>query len=145
MLDTSETAPSPAPLAWTPRSRVDRTSGLVANGVKLEDSFIAGTEVLGQNPCYIWDIKTPGSEHLLDIRPVLASIEERLENGEVVAPQEGKSTVCQFVLDDVQTKVVVETGGVEEEVHGNPIEHQSTLTIDGKSRDVVICNNNLGG
>jgi hypothetical protein len=57
------------------------------------NSFVIGTEVLAEESDHMRDIEPVSAEHLLDVRPVLAALEERLEYSNVVAAEEREAPV----------------------------------------------------
>jgi hypothetical protein len=59
---------------------------LVADGVRLADPFIDGSEILTENSVHVRDVEPPCSEHLLNVhllnvRPVLMRVVKGLERG----------------------------------------------------------------
>ena len=76
----------------------------VADGEQLTNTFVVGAEVLGQKPDHVRDVEPICSEHLLDVRPVLAAVEEGLEDGKVVASEEGELPVGQLMLLEMKRR-----------------------------------------
>ena len=99
----------------------------IAQGQQAGDPFVVGSQELGKDPGDVGNVAPAGHQHLLQIGPVLAEVEEALEHGQIVTAQEGEFASPELVVDDVKVEVDVESGGVQEVVHRDLLEVEAAL------------------
>src|SRR4051812_40056355 len=82
------------------------------------DAGVGATEVVREDAGDVVDVEGARGGHLLEVGPVLRAVEERLEHREVGASEKRHLTPAERLPAAVLGEVVVELGGVHEDVDG---------------------------
>ena len=108
------------------------------------DPLVVGTEVSSEDPDHVVDVEGSGRDHVLQVGPVAGPVEEGLEDRQVEAGQERDADAAEVLLTGSRRGLLVEVGGVEEQVDRGGVPEQADLAVALDRRPVPIDEGNVG-
>jgi hypothetical protein len=146
-LDATAPAPSTLSPVRDPVCLLDhacRSAGPAERAETL-DAFVTGTHVPHEHADNTVEIERPHFHHLLEVGPISCSIEEGLEDRQIIATKEGNLYAREFLKADTGGNFLMKFGGVEKNVDGCPVPPQPNLAIRLRPLDISIRPHHTGG